>query len=89
MTFEAISGETKLFLEVWLSNYRCTLHKLQFDIYIAYVSWRFENTLYDTKIDILTIVSICVQGQLWLEIENLDLLQTRFNATNLVVVLEF
>ena len=37
---------------------------------IAYVSWSFENTLYETKI--LTIVSICVKGQLGLKIENRD-----------------
>ena len=30
-------------------------------VYIAYVSWSFENTLYETKISILTIISIYVQ----------------------------
>ena len=58
-------------------------------IYIAYVSWSFENTHYKTKFGILTVVLIWRQGQPELEIENWDLQRTHFDATNLMMALEF
>ena len=45
-----------------MSHYESWQKILQFSIYTAYVSWTFENMLYETKIIILIIVSIYMQG---------------------------
>ena len=58
----AFSGEPGKFREVRTPKVSCTVHKLSFDIYIDYVSRKFEKHVLQDRIVNLNIVSICVQS---------------------------
>ena len=53
-------GQSEMSLKVMITYCELWQKILRFGIYIAYVLWKFENTLYNTKIVILTVISIYV-----------------------------
>ena len=54
-------GQSEVSLKVIIPYYESWRKILRCSIYIAYISWTFENTLYKIQIVILIVVSIHVQ----------------------------